>query len=177
MASRAAILSNNGAANWPQHIDVVAYGEERWGQVLQSCNHALLLPPSLPLRTAHRPTDRAGVDAEIRRDRFQRVGTGCVRCRHRRPLVAVCAGKRLQRLGNRVSLHLRNLVEALGSPQPRLHAGHKRKRGSTSGSHWFLMASHRVAPGGSFPAVRLAPGAQVAKGRLKFLSAFRMVDY
>src|SRR6266851_2900610 len=68
--------------------------------------------------------DRAGVDAAIPRDRLQRKGAGSIRRCHGCPPVAVCPGKRLERLEQRRSLHLRHRVEVLRSPQPRLHAGH-----------------------------------------------------
>jgi len=38
----------------------------------------LMLRCPLPLSTADRPTDRAVVGTEIRRDRFQRVGAGYI---------------------------------------------------------------------------------------------------
>jgi hypothetical protein len=130
----------------------------------------------LPLRMVDHPTDRAGVEVEIRGDRFQGVGARDKCCCHGRTFVAVCLGKRLQRRGHRLSLHLRELVAALHRPQPRLYVGHKRKKGSANGSHGFPMASYRVAPGGSLPAVRLVPGARVAKGDLNSLAAFHLVD-
>jgi hypothetical protein len=130
----------------------------------------------LPLRMLDRPTDRAGVEVEIRGDRFQGVGARDKCCCHGRTFVAVCLGKRLQRRGHRLSLHLRELVAVLRSLQPRLHVDHKRKMGSASGSYCFPMASYRVVPGGSFPAVRLLPGARAAKGDLNFLAAFHLVD-
>jgi hypothetical protein len=55
----------------------------------------------LPLCPADRPTERAGVDAEIRPDRVQPMGAGFIRCRHGRPLVTVCLCKRLQPLSLR----------------------------------------------------------------------------
>jgi hypothetical protein len=79
----------------------------------------------LPLRAVDRPTDRAGVDAEIDRDRFHRVGAG-YRLRYCSSLlVAVRFGKRLQRLGNQLLPDMLNPVEGRGSPQSRLHAGYK----------------------------------------------------
>jgi len=66
-------------------------------------------------------TDRAGVDAEIHRDCLQRRGAEPIRRCHGCPLVAVCLDKRLERLEQRRSLHLRHCVEVLRSPQPHLH--------------------------------------------------------
>jgi hypothetical protein len=56
---------------------------------VKSGNPALILRRLLSLSTSDRPTDRTGVDAELRHDRFQRVGTGDIcRC-HGRPFVTV----------------------------------------------------------------------------------------
>jgi hypothetical protein len=79
---------------------------------------------ALPPARANTATDRAGVDAEIHSDRRQRRGAGAIRRCHGRPPVAICPGKRLERLERWRSLRLRHGVEALGSPQPPLHAGH-----------------------------------------------------